>query len=139
MTCNADMGPAEAPEFCKLDESGKALVKAAMSQLQLNARAFHRHKGADAPAPLRKVAGAIADLDGSDPIKTHHLAEALRCRPSRQSHPVPDDHLLLGFGPAVRHAELAQQVQRLGERRARVPCRVVRLLQIVQTVGTSGN
>ena len=72
---NADMGPAEVREYCKLDEAGKALVKAAMTQLQLSARAFHR---------ILKLARTIADLDGSDSIKTHHLAEALQYRPRRQ-------------------------------------------------------
>ena len=81
---NADMGPAELREYCKLDEAGKALVKAAMTQLQLSARAFHRRRGADAPAPPKKLARTIADLDGSDAIKTHHLAEALQYRPRRQ-------------------------------------------------------
>ncbi len=73
---NADMGPAEVREYCKLDEAGKALVKAAMTQLQLSARAFHR---------ILKLARTIADLDGSDAIKTHHLAEALQYRPRRQA------------------------------------------------------
>ncbi|MCW5852647.1 MAG: magnesium chelatase, partial [Anaerolineae bacterium] len=62
-------------EYCKLDENGKALVKAAMSQLQLSARAFHR---------ILKLARTIADLDRADVIKTHHLAEALQYRPRRQ-------------------------------------------------------
>jgi magnesium chelatase family protein len=83
LTCNADMGPAEVREHCKLDEQGRALVKAAMAQLQLSARAFHR---------ILKLARTIADpslgsgqaLDGSEPIKTHHLAEALQYRPRRQ-------------------------------------------------------
>ncbi len=72
---NADMGPAEVREYCKLDEAGKALVKAAMTQLQLSARAFHR---------ILKLARTIADLDGSDALKTYHLAEALQYRPRRQ-------------------------------------------------------
>ena len=72
LTCNADMGPQEVRDFCKLDDSGRALVKAAMSQLGLSARSFHR---------ILKLARTIADLDGSDPIKTHHLAEALQYRP----------------------------------------------------------
>ena len=48
---NADMGPAEVRATCKLDEAGKALMKAAMTQLLLSARAFHRRRDADAPAP----------------------------------------------------------------------------------------
>jgi len=47
-----------------------------MTQLQLSARAFHR---------ILKLARMIADLEGSDPIKTHHLAGALQYRPRRQA------------------------------------------------------
>jgi magnesium chelatase family protein len=39
---NADMRVAEVRQFCELDESGQQLVKAAMTQLQLSARAYHR-------------------------------------------------------------------------------------------------
>ena len=42
LTCNADMGPAEVRQFCPLDDAGRALVRQAMTQLQLSARAFHR-------------------------------------------------------------------------------------------------
>ncbi|MFN8475568.1 MAG: hypothetical protein U0822_25525 [Anaerolineae bacterium] len=62
-------------EYCQLDAAGKALVKAAMTQLQLSARAFHR---------ILKLARTIADLDGSDTIKTDNLAEALQYRPRRE-------------------------------------------------------
>ncbi|MCP4143555.1 MAG: hypothetical protein GY755_25260 [Chloroflexi bacterium] len=40
-------------KFCKLDEAGQQLVKAAMPQLQLSARAYHR---------ILKMARTIADL-----------------------------------------------------------------------------
>jgi magnesium chelatase family protein len=70
--CNADMRVAEVRKFCKLDETGDSLVRAAMSQLNLSARAYHR---------ILKLARTIADLAGSEQIQTPHLAEALQYRP----------------------------------------------------------
>ncbi|MGB9879912.1 MAG: YifB family Mg chelatase-like AAA ATPase, partial [Anaerolineae bacterium] len=76
LLCNADMGPAEVREYCRLDEAGKSLLRAAMSQLGMSARAFHR---------ILKLARTIADLEGAAEIKTHHLAEAIQYRPRRQA------------------------------------------------------
>ena len=76
LLCNADMGPAEVREYCRLDDAGKSLVRSAMSQLGMSARAFHR---------ILKLARTIADLEGAPEIKTHHLAEAIQYRPRRQS------------------------------------------------------
>jgi magnesium chelatase family protein len=39
---NADMRPAEVRIHCKLDDASTNLVRTAMAQLQLSARAFHR-------------------------------------------------------------------------------------------------
>ena len=75
LLCNADMGPAEVREYCRLDDSGKNLLRAAMTQLGMSARAFHR---------ILKLARTIADLDGVPDIQTHHLAEAIQYRPRRQ-------------------------------------------------------
>jgi magnesium chelatase family protein len=36
------MGPTEVREFCRLDEAGQGLMQAAMRQLDLTARAYHR-------------------------------------------------------------------------------------------------
>ncbi len=72
MTSNADMGVGEIRKFCKLDDAGETLMRAAMRQLQLSARAFHR---------VLKIARTIADLAGSEPIVPNHLAEALQYRP----------------------------------------------------------
>jgi magnesium chelatase family protein len=72
ITCNADMRVAEVRQFCVLDETGQALIKTAMNQLQLSARAYHR---------ILKLARTIADLAGSESIGPSHLAEALQYRP----------------------------------------------------------
>ena len=72
ISCNADMRPAEVRKFCALDETGQALMKTAMAQLQLSARAYHR---------VLKLARTIADLAGSESISPAHLAEAIQYRP----------------------------------------------------------
>jgi len=74
LTCNADMGPAEVRQFCALDTAGRSLMRSAMTQMQLSARAYHR---------ILKLSRTIADLSGSDQIETAHLAEALQYRPRR--------------------------------------------------------
>ena len=74
LTCKAEMGPVEVREFCRLDDAGRSLVWAAMQQLQMSARAFHR---------ILKLARTIADLAGSERIETAHLAEAIQYRPRR--------------------------------------------------------
>ena len=76
VTCNADMGVAEVREFCGVDSSGRALLKAAMRQLQLSARAYHR---------ILKLARTVADLAASPRIETVHLAEAIQYRPRQQN------------------------------------------------------
>jgi len=40
ISCNADMRPAEIRQFCSLDSTGQSLMRTAMSQLQLTARAY---------------------------------------------------------------------------------------------------
>ena len=40
VVCNADMTPADVRVFCKLDATGQSLMRSAMQQLQLSARAF---------------------------------------------------------------------------------------------------
>jgi magnesium chelatase family protein len=72
ITCNADMHIAEIRQFCKLDDTSGNLLRAAMSQLNLSARGYHR---------VLKLARTIADLAGSESIQPPHLAEALQYRP----------------------------------------------------------
>jgi magnesium chelatase family protein len=69
---NADMRVGEIRQFCKLDEAGESLIRAAMGQMNLSARGYHR---------VLKLARTIADLAGCDQIQTTHLAEALQYRP----------------------------------------------------------
>ena len=69
---NADMRPAQIRKYCVLDEECQTLMKTAMRQLQLTARAYHR---------VLKLARTIADLAGEDKISQVHLAEALQYRP----------------------------------------------------------
>jgi magnesium chelatase family protein len=72
LLANADMGPAEVRQFCRLDENGSQLMRAAMNQMNLSARAYHR---------ILKMARTIADLADCAQIQSQHLAEALQYRP----------------------------------------------------------
>jgi magnesium chelatase family protein len=71
---NADMGPAEIRTHCILDETGQNLMKAAVRQLSLSARGYHR---------VLKLARTIADLAGEERIGAAHLAEAVQYRSRR--------------------------------------------------------
>ncbi len=72
LTCNAEMGPKEVREYCPVEPAAQSLVKAAVHQLHLSARAFHR---------TLKLARTIADLAGSDVLRAAHVAEAIQYRP----------------------------------------------------------
>lgn len=68
---NADMGTAELRRFCRIDARGHELLRTALHRLGLSARAYDR---------ILKVARTIADLEGSEHIQLHHLAEAVQYR-----------------------------------------------------------
>ncbi len=76
LRCNADMGPAEVRKYCPVDDASKNLLRAAMQQLQMSARAYHR---------ILKLARTIADLEASEKIETAHIAEAIQYRPRKQT------------------------------------------------------
>jgi magnesium chelatase family protein len=76
LTCNAEMGPAEVRQYCEVEPTAQGLLRAAMQQLQLSARAFHR---------ILKLSRTIADLAGADTIAPNHLAEAIQYRPRIQT------------------------------------------------------
>ncbi|MBI2859637.1 MAG: YifB family Mg chelatase-like AAA ATPase [Chloroflexi bacterium] len=72
LASNSEMSVVEVKKFCKVEPSVQSLLKAAMKQLSLSARGFHR---------VLKLARTIADLDSSELINTNHVAEALQYRP----------------------------------------------------------
>jgi magnesium chelatase family protein len=57
--------------YCGLDEPTVELLKFAMSDLNLSARAYDR---------VLKVARTIADLAGTDKILSDHISEAIQFR-----------------------------------------------------------
>ena len=71
ITCNARMGSRELKQFCALDESTLELLKFAMGDFNLSARAYDR---------VLKVARTIADLAGADKIVGDHISEAIQFR-----------------------------------------------------------
>jgi len=72
IVCNSDMRVGEIRQYCNLQAEGQSLMRAAMSQMNLSARAYHR---------ILKLARTIADLASSEEIQSPHLAEALQYRP----------------------------------------------------------
>ncbi|MDP4128768.1 MAG: YifB family Mg chelatase-like AAA ATPase [Bacteroidota bacterium] len=68
---NAQMDSALLKKICVLNTAGSALLRSAMEKLNLSARAFDR---------ILKVSRTIADLAGTEEIKTEHLAEAIQYR-----------------------------------------------------------
>ena len=70
---NAEMGPVEVWDSCQVDDAAKGLLQAAMKQMHLSARGFHR---------VLKLARTISDLGGFDDIGVPQLAEALQYRPT---------------------------------------------------------
>ena len=69
--CNADMQPRDIRIHCKVDEQGQSLLKMAINQLGLSARAYDR---------ILKVSRTIADLAGSQSILPEHISEAIQYR-----------------------------------------------------------
>lgn len=68
---NAEMSTRQVKENCTIDPEGKKLLAAAINKFQISARGYVR---------ILKVARTIADLEGSDQIKNHHIAEAVQYR-----------------------------------------------------------
>jgi magnesium chelatase family protein len=68
---NATMGKQEIEKHCVLDSAGQLLMKQAMEEMGLSARAFDK---------VRKVARTIADLEGAEKIDAQHVSEAVQYR-----------------------------------------------------------
>ena len=70
-TLNSRMTTRQLRRHCALDEEGKGLLKAAMEELGLSARAHDR---------ILRVARTVADLEGSADIQSGHVVEAIGYR-----------------------------------------------------------
>ena len=68
---NSDMTHKQVQEYCELDESSEMLLKQAMTEFGLSARAHDK---------ILKVARTIADLADSQNIQAEHIAEAISYR-----------------------------------------------------------
>ncbi len=71
ITCNARMGSRELKAYCVIDPPTLELLKFAMADLNLSARAYDR---------VLKVARTIADLAGEEHIGSDHISEAIQYR-----------------------------------------------------------
>jgi magnesium chelatase family protein len=71
VTCNARMTPRLLRKYCVLDSESMELLKQAVTNLNLSARAYDR---------ILKVARTIADLAGARKIQVDHLAESVQYR-----------------------------------------------------------
>lgn len=70
-TTNATMSPRQLRAHCKLDEAGEGLLKQAMTEMGLSARAHDK---------VLRVARTIADMEADADIRPHHVAEAIQYR-----------------------------------------------------------
>ncbi len=68
---NADMSHRQTRQFCVLDAECSNLLKGAMAEMGLSARAHDK---------ILRTARTIADLDNSDGVRPHHLNEAINYR-----------------------------------------------------------
>lgn len=69
--CNAEMGPALIEKHCALAEDVRSLLRQAIRDLNLSARAYHR---------ILRVARTLADLEEAAVIGPQHLGEAIQYR-----------------------------------------------------------
>ena len=65
------MSARQVKSHCKLDASGEAILKQAINEMGLSARAHDK---------ILRVARTIADLDSCSDIRVEHLAEAVQYR-----------------------------------------------------------
>ncbi len=68
---NAQMESKQLRKVCKIDKESQDMLRKAIDKLNLSARAYDR---------ILKVSRTIADLEGSENIELHHLAEAIQYR-----------------------------------------------------------
>ncbi|MBW3637105.1 MAG: YifB family Mg chelatase-like AAA ATPase [Armatimonadetes bacterium] len=71
LTSNGQMKARQLRVYCDMDASTKDLLKAAINQFGLSGRGYDR---------ILKVSRTIADLEASEKIELHHVAEAINYR-----------------------------------------------------------
>ena len=71
VNCNARMATRQLKQHCKLSDDSQELIRVAMSELNLSARAYDR---------ILKVSRTIADLDDKIDISPEHVSEAIQYR-----------------------------------------------------------
>ena len=71
ISCNAQLRAKQLRAHCELDGAAHDLLKNAIHQLSLSARAYDR---------ILKVARTVADMDEAEGIQMHHIAEAINYR-----------------------------------------------------------
>ncbi len=69
--CNGQMHTRHIRKFCRLDDQARNILESAMEKMSLSARAYSR---------ILKVSRTIADLEGSDLIRSEHVSEAIQYR-----------------------------------------------------------
>ena len=70
-TTNATMSSRQIRKSCKLDQAGEMVLKQAMTELGLSARAHDK---------VLRIARTIADMEGEEAVAPHHVAEAVQYR-----------------------------------------------------------
>jgi len=71
ITYNAYLTPLQIKEFCAADKEGKKLLRMAIEELGLSARAYDK---------VLKLSRTIADLENEQNILAEHIAEAIQYR-----------------------------------------------------------
>ena len=69
ITLNAHLNVRQIKKHCLLDNASEAMLSQAMATLKLSARVYHK---------VIKIARTIADLEQSEHIEPHHIAESLQ-------------------------------------------------------------
>ena len=75
--CNAQLDASAIRKYCNPDKAASALLSEAYTALGLSARGYDR---------IMRVARTIADLEASEMILAHHIAEAIRLRTLDREH-----------------------------------------------------